>query len=263
MTAYLGILLFLAILPVILILLFVYFKDRNKEPMSLLIELFIAGFFSCGLVYILSGFLGMFLPFMNGSLATKTFIETLLYAFVGVALVEEFSKWVMTFFVGYSNREFDELYDGIVYAIFVSLGFAFIENILYVINTSSINTALIRAISAVPSHACDAIFMGYYLSIAKQYSLKGKHEFEKKYIMKSIFVPAVLHGIYDFCLMSGYMVLLGVFIVFVVCLYVFSIRKLKLMASNNRQIAFKNRFCKVCGKVVTGPFCTKCGTKQS
>ena len=262
MESYLGILLLLAALPVIMILLFVYLKDKNKEPMALLIMLFLSGFLSCVLVLVISGIMELFLPFMTGSLATKSFFETLLYAFIGVALVEEFSKWIMTYFIGYNNREFDELYDGIVYAIFVSLGFAFIENILYVIQTSSINTALIRAISAVPSHACDAIFMGYYLSIAKQYAIKGSKRLEKKYIRMSVFVPAIIHGIYDFCLMSGYNFFIGIFIIFVIILYVLSIKKLKLLADNNRKIKFKNKFCSVCGKAVTGEFCSKCGTRQ-
>ena len=199
---------------------------------------------------------------MSGSLASKSFFETLLYAFLGVALVEEFSKWIMTYLIGYHNKEFDELYDGIVYAIFVSLGFAFIENILYVFQTSSINTALLRAISAVPSHACDAIFMGYYLSMAKQYALKGYKKKESKHVWLSIFVPALLHGVYDFCLMSGYMILVAAFLVFVVILYIISIGKLKHLSSNNKKIKFRNRFCQVCGKAVTGEFCSRCGTRQ-
>ena len=259
---YVGVLLALAALPVILILSFVYFKDRNKEPMALLIKLFFAGFVSCILVLIISGILEIIFPFMSVDLSSKSFFQTLLYAFIGVALVEEFSKWLMTFLVGYNNREFDELYDGILYAIFVSLGFAFIENIMYIIQTSSINTALLRAVSAVPSHACDAIFMGYYLSIAKQCAIKGAEKLERKYIVKSVFVPAVLHGIYDFCLMSGSALLIGVFIAFVVFLYAASIKKLKKFSNYNRKIQFKNRFCHVCGKAVTGEFCSKCGARQ-
>lgn len=263
MTTYRILLLLLAALPVIIILFFVYFKDKNKEPMALLIKLFVSGFASCILTLILSEIMGMFLPFMKGSLASKSFIGILLYAFVGVAAVEELSKWVMTFIVGYNNREFDEMYDGIVYAIFVSLGFAFIENIIYVIQTSSVNTALLRAVSAVPSHACDAIFMGYYLSIAKVYALKKNKDKEKKNILLSIAIPAVLHGIYDFCLMSGYKVLVVIFIVFVIFLYIESILKLKKLSDVKKKIKYKNKFCHVCGKVVTGEFCSKCGTRQS
>jgi RsiW-degrading membrane proteinase PrsW (M82 family) len=259
---YIGILASLAILPVLVILLIVYFKDRNKEPMSLLIKLFFGGFLSCILTLLISGILELFLPFMSGSLANKTFFETLLYAFLGVALVEEFSKWLMTYLIGYNNNEFDELYDGIVYAIFVSLGFAFVENILYVFQTSSIQTALLRAVSAVPSHACDAIFMGYYLSMAKRYALRGMKEKETKHVWLSIIIPAVLHGIYDFCLMSGHMILVAVFLVFVVILYILSISKLKHLSANNKKIKFKNRFCSKCGKAVTGEFCSRCGTRQ-
>ena len=130
MTTYRILLLALAALPVIVILLFVYLKDRNKEPMVLLIKLFLSGFVSCILTLLLSEVMGWFLPFMNGSLANKSFFDTLLYAFIGVALVEEFSKWLMTYLVGYNNREFDELYDGIVYAIFVSLGLSLIIRLI-------------------------------------------------------------------------------------------------------------------------------------
>lgn len=255
-------LLLYAALPVVIILIAVYLKDKNKEPLSLLIMLFLGGFMSCVLVLLASDIMGTFLPFMNGTVATKSFINIILYAFIGVALVEEVCKWIMVYIIGYRNSEYDELYDGIVYCIFVSLGFAFIENILYVINTTSIKTAILRAVTAVPSHAFDAVFMGYYLSLAKKGNLKKNKELEKKNLILSIIVPTLLHGIYDFCLMSGYQILTIVFLVFVVYLYVISIRKIKLMSRNNKKIKFKNNFCSNCGKAVTGEFCSNCGKKQ-
>ena len=162
--------LFLATIPVIIILLYVYNKDKNKEPLELLIKLFLSGFLACSLVLIASEVLN-FLPFMDRSKNEINIIETFLYAFIGVALVEEVSKWIMVMLLGYNSNEYDEIYDILIYSIFVSLGFAFIENIIYVTTTQSIKTAIIRALSAVPSHACDAIFMGYFLSIAKQHSV--------------------------------------------------------------------------------------------
>jgi len=252
----------LAALPVVVILLWIYFKDKNKEPIGLLIKLFLSGFVSCILVLIVSRLLENIFPFMDTDLKYKTFVDVLLYAFVGVALVEEFCKWIMVYLIGYNDREFDELYDGLVYSIFVSLGFAFIENILYVVYTSSLSTAILRAVSAVPSHACDAIFMGYYISIAKQYHLRGKFKLEKKFLWLSILIPTILHGIYDFCLMSGYQVLVITFIAFVIFLYTISIRKLLLLAKNNKKIKFKNKFCGNCGKIVTGEFCANCGQRQ-
>ncbi|MBR3210527.1 MAG: PrsW family intramembrane metalloprotease [Bacilli bacterium] len=257
--AYTGILLILAVLPVLAIMLYVYHKDGNKEPMKLLIRLFLSGILSCFVVLTISRIMEMFLPFMN---STETFLDVLLYAFIGVAFIEELCKWFMTYIVAYHQRDFDEMYDGIVYSIFVSLGFAFFENIVYVIRTSSINTALIRAVSAVPSHACDAIFMGYYLSVAKQYSIRKEKELEKKNIILSLVIPIVLHGIYDFCLMSGQSIFITVFIVFIIFLYLASIKKLKRLSNRNKKIRFKNKFCHVCGKAITGEYCAKCGTKQ-
>ena len=262
MTSYVALLLFLAVLPVIIILFFVYFRDKNKEPIPLLIILFFSGFISAALVLIISEIMGKFLPFMNINRVDTTFVDILLYAFIGVALVEEFSKGIMTYIVGYHHKEFDETYDGMVYAIFVSLGFAFLENILYVINTSSVNTALLRAVSAVPSHACDAIFMGYYLSIAKQFSIRGKHKLEKRNLILGLLVPTVIHGIYDFCLLYGQPILMTIFVAFVIFLFITSNKKLKALSIQNKKIKFKNKFCHVCGKAVTGEFCAKCGTKQ-
>ena len=252
----------LAAFPVVFILLFVYKKDKNKEPLSLLIKLFLGGFAACFLVLFVSYILGLFFPFMDTSSPNRTFLDILLYAFLGVALVEEVCKWFMVYLIGYHSKEFDELYDGLVYSIFVSLGFAFIENLLYIIMTSSISTALLRAVSAVPSHACDAVFMGYYISLAKQYSLVGKKEAEKKNLRLSILIPALLHGVYDYCLMSNYDILVGIFVVFVIVLYFISIKRLKKMSINNKKILFHNKFCGNCGKAVTGPFCGNCGNRQ-
>ena len=257
-----GLKLFLAILPVVLILLIVYNKDKAKEPLWLLILLFISGIGSCFLVLLVSGFLEKFLPFMKISLNEQTFFQTLLYAFIGVALVEECCKWIMTYLIGYNNKEFDEIYDIIVYSIFVSLGFAFFENILYVWQSSSIATAIIRAISAVPSHACDAVFMGYYLSVAKQCAYKKRTDLESKNIILSILIPTVLHGIYDFCLMSGMVVLIIVFLAFVIFLYVISIKRLKQIADSNKKLGINNMFCSQCGNKIYGNFCSRCGARQ-
>ena len=116
-----GLLLILAVLPVALILLFVYKKDKTKEPLGLLLSFFFKGIFSCFLVLTISDILGAFLPFMDKELETMTFVEVFLYAFVGVALVEEFCKWLMVYIGGYNHNEFDEIYDILVYSIFVSL----------------------------------------------------------------------------------------------------------------------------------------------
>lgn len=296
---FLYILLFLAGFPVGLIIAFVYMKDKNREPTELLISLFLLGILSCFLVLLISGILEEFIPFMAKDYHKMSPVEILLYSFFGVALIEEICKWIMVYFKGYNNKEFDEVYDIIVYAVCVSLGFAFFENLMYIIGTdgSVLGVAMLRGLSAVPGHACDAIFMGYYLSLAKQYQYKKDYNNEKKYIILSIIIPAILHGIYDYCLMSGILVLILVFLVFIVFLYTISIKKLKEMSQNNKVLeeevvveekVIENNgnevveellieektipnqptsmplpnYCSKCGHKITGPYCSNCGARQ-
>ena len=256
-----SILFFLAALPVVIILIIVYSKDKKKEPFSLLLQFFLLGIVSCFLVLGVSDILGVFLPFMELT-KSNTFLDILLYSFIGVAFVEELCKWVMVYVKGYNNKEFDEIYDIMVYSIFVSLGFAFFENIIYVFGTKNFITALMRALSAVPGHACDAIFMGYYLCIAKELHIKGNKQLERRNIALSILVPAILHGIYDFCLMSNIDALVYVFIIFIIVLYTISIRKLNEISTTNFSLRKRNNFCPNCGTKIEGHFCPRCGRGQ-
>lgn len=226
-----SLLLFLAIIPVIIILTYIYLKDRNKEPWSLLIKLFFMGIASCFLVLLMSEMLFKIFPFMDKDTAYMTFFETMAYSFIGVALIEEFCKWLMTFIGSYKHKAYDEVYDGIVYSVYVSLGFACLENILYVFMNKSIVVGISRGILSVPGHACDAVFMGYYLSLAKVYASQGKKKLEKRNLILSVLVPTILHGIYDFCLFASIDVLLIVFLIFVIAMYIFSIKKIKLLAA--------------------------------
>ena len=255
--------LFLCIIPIILILLFVYHKDKKKEPIFLLLVLFCLGIVSCFLVLKVVDLLKLVFPFMNMTIKEMDLINLILYAFFGVALVEELCKWIMVFTVGYHNKEFEETYDILIYAVFVALGFAFFENIGYVFSyMGNVKTAFLRAISAVPGHACYAISMGYYLSIAKQCSLKKRKDLERNNIILSIIIPTVFHGIYDFCAMSGYKGFVYVFIVFVIYLYIVTIKKLKEISATNQEIRKEKQFCPKCGyKVDSNKFCNHCGTR--
>lgn len=231
----------IAIIPVILISKYVHGKDKNKEPVGLLALLFLSGVASCFLVIFVSMFLTPYLPFMQiDTSQPNNFLDVLLYSFVGVALIEECCKFLMTYAIGYRNRSFDEVYDIVVYSVFVALGFAGFENILYVFQ-SGIVTGILRAILAVPGHACDGLFMGYYLSLAKISHLKKNKEAERNYIIKSIFVPVVLHGIYDFCCFAGNRIIILVFVVFVIAMYWIAIKKLNLVAKNNRNFFAKKK----------------------
>ena len=126
------ILFILSALPVVLICWFVYSKDKNKEPLELLSKLFGKGVISCFWVLVISELMELLVPFLGKEIVDMTQFEVFIYSFIGVALVEEACKWYFVHKVGYNNRCFDEKYDILVYAVFVSLGFAFFENMLYV-----------------------------------------------------------------------------------------------------------------------------------
>lgn len=264
------ILLAIAILPVFLIGKYVCSKDKNKEPTKLLMKLFLMGIVSCFLVLFISSFLDIIFPSMASvDIQKDSFLKVAIHAFLGVALIEEGCKLLMTYIISYRHKEFDELYDIIIYAVFVALGFAAFENVLYVLSSNDavkgIQVGLLRSLSAVPGHACDGLFMGYYLSLAKVASIKNKKEEEKKNIIKSLLIPTILHGIYDLCCftMTKTYIIMLVFFIYVIIMYIISIKKLKLVATNNYQLVGTPQpvanYCTNCGEKAQGLFCVRCG----
>lgn len=257
-----NLLLFLATVPVLLIMVLVYSKDRNKEPPKLLVKLFLFGIVSCFLALALTDILEKIFPFFAAETGDCSAIELILYVFVGIALIEEFSKWVMAYLIGYKSEEFDEIYDSIVYAVFVSLGFALFENILYVFGNLSVLIGIFRGILSVPGHACYGLYMGYFLSLSKLYSKRGRADLEKIFLVLSIIVPSILHGIYDYLILVDIGILLLLFIIFVILLFTFSIIRLHKMSKDKTILVIKNHFCENCGSPVKGMFCSNCGTRQ-
>lgn len=229
------ILILLAIIPVIIIGAYIYKKDKNKEPKSLLIKLFLGGILSCFLVLFLTSVLSNFIPFIVEEYSNQTTIELLIRAFIGVAFIEEFSKWLIVYFFSYNNKEFDEIYDMIIYCVFATLGFAFFEDLFYIFQ-HGIRIAIIRGIFAIPAHTCNGIFMGYYLAMAKYSTMLNDNIKRQKYLILSIIVPMLCHGIFDFCLFEGNIPFFIIFLVFVIVLYVKSINKVISVSRNNKKI---------------------------
>ena len=246
-----------AILPVFLIGWYIYKKDKVKESSKLLFKLFMFGVLSCIPAAFIGSLLGVFFPEMEN----MTFLQLFLYVFIVVALVEEFCKWFFMYKETYNHVEFDSTYDMIVYAVFTALGFACFENILYV-QEYGIITGILRALLAVPGHACDGILMGVYLGIAKIKSINGDNNAANKYKILSIIVPTITHGIYDFCLFWGSVPFVVTFLFFVVILDIICIKKVKSISKNNFKFNYKNKFCTGCGLPVFGNYCPKCGKKQ-
>lgn len=111
--------------------------------------------------------------------------------------LEEFFKWIILFILVYKTIEFEDAYDGILYGASVSLGFATVENILYLLSFG-LDTAFIRALLPVSSHALFGVVMGYYLGKAKFTPTEEK----TKWIVTALIAPFGLHALYNTILIS-------------------------------------------------------------
>lgn len=183
--------LLLAIAPGIAISFYIILKDEyNKEPRKHLLISFLLGLVAILPALIIETILGSLEtgPFYNSipGIATK--------AFFSIAMVEELAKFLMLYTYAYRQPEFDEPFDGIVYAVMVGMGFATLENIFYVYEYGML-TGWVRMFMAVPAHASFAILMGYHLGKAK-----FDRRTEKKQIILGIFWATLFHGSYDFFL---------------------------------------------------------------
>ncbi|MFA6940055.1 MAG: PrsW family glutamic-type intramembrane protease, partial [Clostridiaceae bacterium] len=200
-------LLIIAIFPGIALALGAYLTDRyDREPVPLLIKIFLFGCLSVIPAAIFEEIL-MFLNPFAGILAT------IFTAFIVAGLTEELIKRSVVMKFAFKNSAFDEKLDGIIYAVFASLGFATAENILYVVFRFGANpyVGISRGVLSVPAHMLFAITMGYYLSLAK---FCTDDRLCKFYYRKSLTVPLILHGIFDFLLMVNQGIMLILFVPF-------------------------------------------------
>ncbi len=179
-----------SVFPVIIFLYIIYQKDHEKEPLGLLLKCLFGGCFSIILSLILSVPLGKLSGFFPGSLLTSFHSS-----FFEAAIPEEIAKFSVLYFFIWKSKELNHHYDGIVYSVFVSLGFALVENVLYVLQ-GGWGVAIARAALAVPGHGLFAVLMGYYFSLARFYAGTKRNE----YIFKSLALPIFFHGAYDFLL---------------------------------------------------------------
>lgn len=175
-----------AVLPVILLMIFIYRQDKyQKEPVKVLAKAFLGGILAIPLDLMLVWVINM-----------TYYSDTVFYsAFIEAGLCEELCKFAFLFLFIWRNKAFDEYMDGIVYATFVSLGFACIENIMY-ITQYGIEIAFSRGILSVPGHFLFGVIMGYFFSLAK-FNRNNK----LFYLLMAILVPSIAHGLFDWLLM--------------------------------------------------------------
>lgn len=221
------ILLIIVIIPIFILLKFIFDKDKiEKESFNLLFKLFISGIISALIALILSKSLHILIS------SNSKFYNS----FIKIALIEELCKWIFIYIITWKNKEFDYKFDAIVYCIFLSLGFAFIENIGYSFKYG-ISVSLFRSIISVPGHAFFAIYMGYYLGLAKISYARHQNNDGNIWAIYSILIPTTLHGIYNFCLLAGNDILYLIFIIFIIALYILSFKTINI--SSNMDVKIK------------------------
>ena len=232
------ILIIASLLPVVLLMVYFYYRDKfEKEPLKVLMKAFGAGILSVFPAIILASLISV--PQIEAySPAYSSFIR----AFWEAAVPEEISKYALLYLFIWRDRNFNEYYDGIIYSVFVSLGFAGVENIMYVVG-EGIEVALTRGLLSVPLHALCGVIMGYYFSLAKFNAAR-----RKTFLLKAIAGAVMAHGLYDFILfytdrmvgISPAFAGIGFLLIFVFIFYLwrFSLRKVQLHVNNS---VFRNR----------------------
>jgi RsiW-degrading membrane proteinase PrsW (M82 family) len=185
-------LLAIAIAPAVALFLFFYLRDKyRREPVGVLLVTF--GLGAAALVP--AAMTSLSLQKLTGwRSSTPSLLQAFLGAIFIVGLVEEGAKFLVVRFYAYHRPEFDEPYDGIMYSVMAALGFATLENVLYVFSNGA-GTGVMRALLAIPSHAFDGVLMGYFLGEAKF----ARNDRTGNWLSALGFGLAVVaHGLYDF-----------------------------------------------------------------
>ena len=213
-----------AVVPAVVLIVYIMIRDKyEREPIKKILLAFFAGMLSIPLDLLIISIFGLDeLPYLfDGDI-----LQQIATAFFSAAIPEEISKFIILFLLVWWSKDFNERMDGIVYAVCVSMGFATVENIMYVFDDPS--CAWGRALFAVPSHFLDAVLMGFFLSLAK---FTVKHKF-RNWTM-TLLAPILAHGIYDAILMvsdvvsDGWATLLTiVFYVFIFLLWRLCLKKI-------------------------------------
>jgi len=186
---------FLAIIPVIVLLSYIFIRDKyHKEPLGLLAKAFIYGAIAAFPIVWVEGIFDCFISLLPGP-----FIQPVAKGVIGAAVPEECFKFLFLYQLIWHNKEFDEHIDGIVYATFVSLGFACLENFLFIFGAygeegfaAAASVGYSRAMFSIPCHFLCGVLMGYFFSLAKFERVDVR-----KYFGYALLTPIIFHGAYD------------------------------------------------------------------
>lgn len=216
----------LAVIPSVFLLIKVYQADKvEKEPAPLLFKLFIKGlesaFFAAVVEALLINFGLNTLVHLGLIEGEGSFLYHAIEAFLIVAVAEEGFKYYFLKQTTWNHPAFDYRFDAVVYAVFVSLGFATIENILYVWGSqiesgTGLQLSVYRGVLSVPAHCVFAVAMGIHYGAAKYAQGHEQFDLEEAGLRKAFLVPVLMHGFFDFALMMNQPLYTGLFFVFVI-----------------------------------------------
>ena len=224
-----------AILPAAILLLYVYRHDRiEKEPGRLLLSLVLWGVVATFLAVVTESLGAAALAYFLPGGENHPLFPFWMY-FIVVALSEEGFKYILLKWRTWRSPEFNCRFDAVVYAVFVSLGFALWENIGYVM-MYGLGAALMRAVTAVPGHACFGVFMGAYYGLARRSANRGEPVLSLFWRFLAILVPMMIHGLYDYIAVNETDSVSTTFVVFVVVIFVMAFVLVKHLSKRDEYI---------------------------
>lgn len=231
----------IAVLPAVAMMIFIYLQDNHeREPIGLLLKIFGLGILSAIPAIALEALAELVLGVTFGGVGEITYHA--ISAFFGVAIIEESVKFLAAYLVTWRNKHFNYKFDGIVYCLFGSMGFAAIENVIYLLSGTSgtlkgvLTLGIQRSLLAIPAHAMCAIFMGYYYGNAKFLKSYGDRRGCRISLLTGFLIACSLHGFYDFCLFTGRALFFIIFVIFVIIADIFTIIRIVKARKNNEKM---------------------------
>lgn len=222
----------LVIIPIILIMWYINERDnKEKEPLILIVIMILLGIISVCLSRWVWKLIIINIPEIKEEIASRDWYVRILISYGQIGFIEETIKYIILNILIYRNKNYDYMYDGIVYSVALSLGFALMEGIEYGMKTNLI-VSLVRSILTIPMHTVYGVMMGYYMS-------KGKIDNNNRvmyYRYVGLILPIFIHGTSDYMLSilnsNNQLIYIG----WAIFLYIGSLKKINELSKFDKKI---------------------------
>ena len=223
----------IAIFPAIFFMIYIYRNDdKEKEPPLLLLKCIIGGLLSVPIAIILEMIAESVVIYLLENVVSATRVNYGVLTAIFVGLIEEGAKFFFLYIFTWKDKAFNYRFDGIVYAVFVSLGFAALENVFYVFNYGT-GVALQRALLTIPGHMSFAVYMGLYYGHAKVSEAVNNPDAKSLNLKAAYAFAVLLHTIFDATLMVESDIGLIIFFIFVIILDIVVYRTIRFESKND------------------------------